>query len=832
MFHKLITRLTLGLAVICLGQAAGAQGLPMAAGDAAATSGLALPQSSPSGVVRLGAPTSAGPDGAGRGRETAATAATAGPVPLPVAASPNEPNEFQRFVYSATGQALQVFGQNYFANTGLGYQPGDQLPVPQDYVLGPGDELQVRGWGTVDLDTRVVVDRSGQVSLPRVGTITVAGVKASEVEEHIRAQVGRVFRGFTLNVTLGRLRSIQVFVVGQARAPGTYTVGSLSTLVNAVFASGGPGPNGSMRRVQLKRQNAVVVELDLYDFIVRGDRSRDVRLQSGDVIVYAAAGPRVAVIGSVDTPAVYELRGQPVAPGGSTLAEVMALAGGLRAHANAQQARVDRIDPANPKAPRQVALLSLAQADQTYLRDGDILTLQPVAPQFANAVTLRGNVAEPLRHPYTPGMRISQLIPEREALVTRDYYIRKNRLVQYLDPKKGTEQEQGFPRPFAAATEPGPEAQAAARNPFNQGTNQRTVQRLAQGEPADDRRTSLAASEQTVRNLVDEPNWEYATIERLDTDRISTRLLPFHLAKAVLERDPAHDLLLQPGDIVTIFSSREIRVPQARTSRLVRVEGEIERPGIYQLQAGDTLHAVLQRAGGITPQAYLFGTEFSRERTRQKQREALDDAIRRLEASLASAGSRQTANLASGSDAAAAARLQQAEQDARNAQLNRIRAIRPAGRVALELAPNIQKAGELPDVPLEDGDVIAIPARPGFVFAVGAVANDNALLWRSGRKVKDYLLAAGVLRDAEENDIFVVRADGSVIQSRDRTAGFWAFGAKPLDNLELAPGDTIVVPEKLDRESPWNAFVRGAKDWTQILSNFGIAAAAIKTLSN
>lgn len=749
-------------------------------------------------VARSVEPAAARPVEAAAG--TAAAAMPGRLVPAPV---PPEPNEFQRFVLANTGLSLPIFGVEYFQSTGLGYQPADQMPVPADYVLGAGDELLIRGWGTVDIDLRAPIDRGGQIHLPRVGSVTVAGLKAGEVEEHLRAQVARVFKGFTLNVSLGRLRSIQVFVVGQARVPGTYTVGSLSTLVNAVFASGGPGPNGSMRRVQLKRGNALVTELDLYDFIVRGDRSRDVRLQSGDVIVYAPAGPRVAILGSVDTPAVYELRAvastpatAPAVASGSTLAEVLSLAGGHRAHANARQVRVDRIDPANTKAPRQVELLSVADAERTPLRDGDILTLQPVAAQFANAVTLRGNVADPLRHPVTPGMRISQLIPERDALVTRDYHVRKNRLVQYL--REGRV----------------PDA------------------RSLEGQSSERRAISIGEAEQTVRNLVDEPNWEYATIERLDADRISTKLLPFHLGKAVLEKDPAHDLVLQPGDIVTIFSSKDIRVPQARTSRLVRVEGEVERPGIYQLQAGDSLRALLQRAGGVTPQAYLFGTEFSRERTRQKQREALDDAIRRLEASLASAGSRQSANAAAGSDAAAAARLQEAEQQARNAQLNRLRAVRPNGRIALELSASIAKYDELPDVPLEDGDTIVIPARPGFVFAVGAVANENALLWRPGRKVKDYLLTAGVLRDAEESELFVVRADGSVIQSRDRTAGFWAFGAKPLDNLELAPGDTIVVPEKLDRESPWNAFVRGAKDWTQILSNFGIAAAAIKTLSN
>jgi len=706
-----------------------------------------------------------------------------------------------RYVYRATGQALPNFGHDYFGRNAPRFAPVSQAPAPASYLIGPGDELRVRGWGTVDIDLRLVVDREGQVTLPRVGTVRVAGLRASEAEAALREQLNRVYRGFSLNVTLGALRSIQIFVVGQAAAPGTHTVSSLSTLVNAVFASGGPNPNGSLRQVMLRRGNRVIAQLDLYDFLVFGASLQDVPLQAGDVIVYPPVGARVAVMGAVDTPAVYELR-----PAGSLLNEIAGLSGALRAHANPSLAQLERIDPGNPRAPRLVARVSLAQADQVLLRDGDLLTVQPVAPQFSNAVTLRGNVAEPLRHPYAAGMRISDLIPERDALITRDYFIRKNRLVQYLDP---------LPAP--------------PRDPFNPSTEDR-LRRL---QAEDDRlpgeaRDTLRRAEQSMRNLVDEPNWEYATIERLDADRISTVLLPFNLARAVLHRDPAHNLELMPGDVVTIFGSRDLRVPQARTSRLVRVEGEIERPGVYQLQAGDTLHAVLARAGGVTPQAYLYGIEFSRESTRQRQRQALDDALRRLEASLGAAGASQIANLAS-ADAATAARLQAAEQQARQSQLQRLRALRPNGRIALELEPSIRRAGELPDIPLEDGDAIVIPPRPGFVFAVGAVANENALLWRPGRTVRDYLAAAGVLPEADASNLFVVRADGSVVHSRDRSAGF-LFGGNRIESLPLAPGDAIVVPDRLDRESPWNAFVRGAKDWTQILSNFGIAAAAIKTL--
>ena len=682
------------------------------------------------------------------------------------------PNEFQRFVAATTGQSLRTFGQSYFSGGAQTYAPVERIPVPAEYVLGPGDELYIRAWGTIDIDYRTAIDRNGQISLPKVGTFAVAGLRANEIEGQLRTQIGRVFKGFSLNVTLGQLRSIQVFVVGQAQQPGTYTVSSLSTLVNAVFASGGPGANGSMRRVQLKRNSAVVTELDLYEFIVQGDKSKDVRLLPGDVIVYVPAGPRVAVLGAVDSPAVYELK-----PAGASLFEILSLAGGSRAHANLTTAQLERIDSGNAKSPRQVQSIDLATAAQTLLRDGDVLTVFAVAPQFANAVTLRGNVAAPLRYPFTPGMRISSLIPERDALITPDYYLRKNRLVQFTESRRVGDE-------------------------------------------------TVASS---VRDLVDEPNWEYATVERLDGDRIATRLLPFNLGKAVVARDPDQDLLLQQGDVVTIFSSKDIRGPQARGTRLVRVEGEVDRPGVYQLQPGDSLRAILARAGGITPQAYLFGTEFSRERTRQKQRQALDQALRRLEVNASSEAASRIADLSTTSDAAAAATLKASMVQARIAQMARLRALEPNGRIALELPTGIKAADEMPDLPLEDGDAILIPSRPGFVFAVGAVANDNALLWRAGRSVDDYLLVAGVQPEADESNIFVARADGSVIHSR--TSSGHIFG-QSFGSRILQPGDTIVVPDKIDRETVWNGFVRGTKDWTQILANFGLTAAAIHTLNN
>src|SRR5581483_4938621 len=187
-----------------------------------------------------------------------------------------EQTEFQNFVYSSTGQRLPIYGRNLFENVPSTFAPVDRIPVPADYVVGPGDELLIRAWGQIDLDARVVVDRNGQIYLPRVGSVTVAGLKYEQVNPYLKTAVGRIFKNFDLNVNLGQLRSIQVFVVGQAKHPGTYTVSSLSTLVNALFASGGPDATGSMRHIQLKRKNEVVSEFDLYDLLLNGDKSKDV----------------------------------------------------------------------------------------------------------------------------------------------------------------------------------------------------------------------------------------------------------------------------------------------------------------------------------------------------------------------------------------------------------------------------------------------------------------------------------------------------------------------------------------------------------------------------
>src|SRR5512139_3389368 len=249
------------------------------------------------------------------------------------------PSNFQRFVQQATGRWLPVYGQQLFSAPS-GYAPISQAVVPNDYVIGPGDEVRLQVWGSIDAEFSLVVDRHGQINLPKVGVINLAGVRAGDLESVLRSKIGRIFRNFDLNATLGRLRSIQVYVVGQARQPGTHTVSSLSTLINALFEVGGPNNNGSMRNIQLKRNGELVGELDLYEFIARGDRSGDVPLQPGDVVVIPPVGPRVAVLGAFEQPAIYELKGT------GSVGELLALGGGLSVLAKPGKALLERIDPA------------------------------------------------------------------------------------------------------------------------------------------------------------------------------------------------------------------------------------------------------------------------------------------------------------------------------------------------------------------------------------------------------------------------------------------------------------------------------------------------------
>jgi polysaccharide biosynthesis/export protein len=763
---------------------------------------------------------------------------------------PPKPGEFQKFVEAATGRLLPVFGASFFTDAADAFSAVDNVPVSADYTVGPGDEIVLRAWGSIDIDFRSTVDRNGLLNLPKVGSFNVSGVKASELERQLRAQIGRLYTNFDLSVSLGQLRGVKVFVVGPAQRPGVYTLASQSTLLSAVVKAGGPAAHGSMRKVLLRRDGRVISELDVYEFLVQGDKSKDVQLSAGDVIVFQPAGARVALGGALDTPAIYELKARQ-----EPVREVLRYAGGTPTLANLNRAQLERIDLSQPKAARFVEEFKLdGNGLQTPLRDGDVLTLLPISPQFANAVTLRGHVAAPLRYPFKPGMRVRDLIPDRDALISPDYYRRKNLLVQMLDEEEMVEEPTGLDTAFppnqadstrtAVANNPragsATNAAANAGNGAGNGANggaqlgspndTNAVAGVAQRSRTErprrrDDRAIVGRSNKAPTALFDELNWDYAVIERLNVQDLSTQVIPFNLGKVVLQGDESSNLELLAGDVVTVYSQKDLRVPVSRQTRLVSLEGEVASPGVYQLVPGDTLRSLITRAGGVTPQAYLFGLEFSREETRRRQRENLVAAIARLESFSAVQAARDAANRRD--DAVGAGSTTAVSNAATQAQLSRLRTMQPSGRIALELEPDTASLAEMPDVPLEGGDRIVVPPRPGFVTVAGAVANSNAFLWKAGRTAGDYLRLAGADEAADPSNMFILRADGTVSHAGD---GAGLFGKSKLESKVMQAGDALIVPSQLDFETWGRAFVRNLKDFAIIFSGFGLGIAAINSL--
>jgi protein involved in polysaccharide export with SLBB domain len=751
------------------------------------------------------------------------------------------PTEFQRFVDATTGRMLPIYRARLFAAQPASFGPIDQAPAPQDMVVGAGDELRIRVWGQVNFSANLRVSREGEIYLPKAGDVHVAGLAFSSVAAHLRKALEQVYRNFELSVDMGEIHSIQVYVTGQARQPGEYTVSALSTLVNAVFLSSGPSGAGSMRHVELKREGKVLADFDLYALLVKGDKTGDVQLQSGDVLYIPAAGPQVALVGSVRQEAIYELRGE------ETIEELLEASGGRTAVASGGRISVERIEDHAQR--RAFELKTDAAGLATPLADGDIVRINPIASDYRETVTLRGSVANPGRFLWHVGMKLSDLMPDRDSLVSRDYWWRRTQLglpapefVPSLDalapqPQTGrfsTQQTGSSPMQQSGGL---PVRQTgrlpnAVSNALLQQQSSNDYPSAAMRKLSDTRASAEAGTlggievnnpmgrETALLRPAFETDWNYAVIERLDTATMATSLLPFDLGKLVLSHDASQDLELQPGDIVTVFSQDDIPQPMDRQTKYVRLEGEFAHAGVYSVLPGETLRSLVVRAGGLTDKAYLYGAEFTRKSTQVIEAQRLKEYADRLEHQLARS-SIAMSNAASGASQESGQQGQIASVD--RALIERLRQVQPTGRIVLDLNPHSTGENQLPETQLEDGDQLLVPPVPATIQVIGAVLNQNAFLYRSGAHVGQYLhMAGGPNRDADHGQIFVLRADGSVT---GRSAGQSIFYSG-FQDARLYPGDTIVVPEKNVGPGAMREFL----SWTQIFSQLALGAAAIDVI--
>jgi protein involved in polysaccharide export with SLBB domain len=526
---------------------------------------------------------------------------------------------------------LRQFGYDLFKQPPTTFAPVTDVPVGPDYVIGAGDGLNIVLWGNVQEAYQVEVDRNGAITIPRLGVVQVWGFTVEQLQAFLRQRFAQFYPDFQMTVTLGKLRTILVYVVGEVRQPGAYTVSSLSTIINALFASGGPMKTGSMRRIRLMRSGRTIHTLDLYDFLLKGDKSQDQTLQSGDTIFVPVIGPVAGVAGNVRRPAIYEIVPQ------TTLQRLLELAGGVTPSGYLQRVHVERFVAHEKKIVVDIDLSSLPSARvsrqwQTSLQDGDVISVFPIVTTLENVVHLEGHVVRPGRYELKPGMRLRNLLPAYEALLPEPY-LDYAEIVRFVQPDL---HQVVVPFNVKALL-----AGETAHNLILQPQDR--VRLFAKADFVDQPKATiqgevrrpgvyLLLGEMRVKDLVARAGWltKEAYLSRAEIIRVTAnrdlQAMPLNL-EAALRGHSADNLLLQDDDTVVIHNLFEQKYRQS-----ARVSGLVNKPDAYPITEGMRISDLVFRAGGVQKLAYLEKAELTRHKISQG-----GDLIVRIEINLSQA---------------------------------------------------------------------------------------------------------------------------------------------------------------------------------------------------
>ena len=669
--------------------------------------------------------------------------------------------------------------------------PAIDIPIPSEYVMGPGDNIIIQLYGKENLSHALTINREGEIQFPKLGPIVVAGLSFTQVKSLITDTIDEQMIGVKASVTMGALRSIRIFILGEATLPGSYTVNSLSTMTNALFASGGISTMGSLRNIQLKRGGQLVTTLDLYDLLLKGDTSSDARLLPGDVIFIPPIGKTIGVGGEVRRPAIYELNKE------VTASQAVALAGGFLATAYPQASRIERI---NNKGQRTLVDVNLKtrQGKNLAIKDADTLQIFSVLDRVEDIVEVEGHVKRPGGSAWRPGLRFTDVIRSADDMLPNaDLNIAL--IVTEQGPAHQIEVKAFSPSAAFAAqqknSEDNPLLSAQDRIIlFDYSTDrveilQDIVESLAVQSSIDQRR-QLVTVNGNVRFPGQYPLASEASAQQMIalagglTDRAFS--LGAELTRYVIDAQQhqtikhfnialseSHNFVLQEEDSIHIK-----QLPNWKGSETVVIEGEVMFPGTYTIQRGETLSQVIQRAGGLNDYAFIEASIFSRAELRELEKIRLDELQQQLESDIA------TSNIQEGGDNIA---KEEAEQ-----LLESMEEIRPTGRMVIDLA-NILEKPESYDVVLKNGDRLIVPMQRQTVTVVGEVQHATSHLFEGKLSVNDYIeRSGGTTIKADKKRIYVVRANGSVYLPGG--SRWFKRGVKGIQ-----PGDTVVVPLDADR---------------------------------
>ena len=693
------------------------------------------------------------------------------------------------------------------------------VPLGPDYVVGPGDTLGITVWGGVTQTITRTIDRDGRILLPEGGQIDLAGLSLERVQKLLEGVLKPQYRNAQIAVTVSQLRSVRVYLVGDVQRPGGFDISALATPLSALYTAGGPTAAGSLRVLKHYRGEQLVDEIDLYDFLLHGLRHESVRFQSGDTLMVPPAGPQIAIFGAVKRPAIYELKNGELKSGESTLASVAEDAGGFTVAASLSHITVERVDANRQRVTvtfdptsehgEQAAIAAFA------VKDGDRIRIAPVLPYSERAVYVEGHVVRPGRQPYRDGMRLSDVLKSYQDMLPEP--AARGEIVRLVPPDLHAEtiafdvpevligNANNELRPFdtirifgryemdAPKVEIHGEVLRPGTFPLSKGMTAAQLVRMAGG-----------FKNSALRDNADLTSYTITGGTKVVGTRASIRI-----GDAVSGVDAGADVPLKPGDVLTIHEITGWK----DIGQSVTIEGQVAFPGNYGFVDGERLSSVLQRAGGLRESAYPAGAVLVRGQVRELEEKSRQELIRQIETS--SAAARLQPNLG-GADSAQTLQLIQAQQDQ---VLTRLKSEPPSGRLVVHITADIASwANTSADIELRRGDVLTIPKGPSFVLVTGQVYNATALTFTPGKTAGWYLQhAGGTNSTANRKEIFVIRANGSVI---GRHSG-GAFDPKVLDT-KLDPGDVVVVPQKVVGSS---LFWRNLLTAAQLASSIAITAA-------
>jgi protein involved in polysaccharide export with SLBB domain len=626
----------------------------------------------------------------------------------------------------AVSTDIRQFGYDLFLQPPSTFAPVDKIPVGPEYVIGPGDEIKITVWGKIEGQWYVIVDSDGNISLPKVGILGVTGLTFKELKEVLHKELSKYYIGFEMNVSMGALRTIRVYVIGNAERPGAYTISSLSTLINALFEAGGPSKTGTMRDIQLKRNGQTITHFDIYDFLLKGDKTKDARLMPEDVIFIPPLGPVTAIAGSVNNPAIYELKGE------TKISQLLELAGGLNTLAFRGRIQVERILDNNLQVVFETDLNNVTDKD-IGLQSGDVVKIFPIV-QDKRIVRVSGAVQREGEYGFSPNMTVKDLISLAGGL---KYYA------------------------------------------YNKEAELTRI---------------------------------YVTDMELKTEKIV-----FDLEKA-LTGDLENNIPIRENDYLFVRT-----IPEWKLYETVTISGEVNFPGTYTIKKGEKLSSLIERTGGFTDMAYVRGAVFIRERIRDLQQRQIDELVERIERELMSFGTAEIATTLSPEDA----KIKEAEIRQRGEFVATLKLVKAKGRMAIKIDQPEPLKKTPYDIELEGGDSLDVPSNPQSVQVIGSVYNQTAFVYDKDKDYSDYIdLAGGYTKSADEKNVYLLKADGTAVRpggsilgiTWNKSSNRWELGGQDVD-----PGDTIVVPEELERI----VWLRQIKDLTQILYQIAVTAGVV-----